>query len=209
FWDDWTGGMASRSVGGRIGGGSGALYAVDDAAPPGTPSLPLGISQQTVDVAIQDGLAETRVDQRFFNPSDRPVEGWYWFTIPDNAMLVGFELETDGRLIKGEIVERQQAVATYVAAKASDDNPALLEWIDERTVRARIFPVPAMGERRIVVRYQQLIGEDDGKLRYSYPLAGPGDREAPTIEEFSLAVELRDELARDYVISTLDEATVS
>lgn len=209
FWDDWTGGMADRRAGGRIGGGSGALYAVDDTAPAGTASLPLSISRQTVDVAIEGGLAETRVDQRFFNPSDRDVEGWYWFTIPEGAMLVGFELETDGELVKGEIVERKQAAATYAAAKVSDDNPALLEWIDERTVRARIFPVPALGERRIVVRYQQLLSETGGKLHYSYPLAPANDREAPTIEEFALAVELRGDLADHYAVSTLGEATVS
>src|SRR5690606_12460193 len=44
FWDDWTGGMADRRAGSRIGGGSGSLYAVDRSAPPGTPALPLSIS---------------------------------------------------------------------------------------------------------------------------------------------------------------------
>jgi len=204
---DWTGGMAGRQGGGRIGGGSGSLYAVDRSAPPGTRALPLSISRQSVDIAIDGGLAETRVDQRFFNDSDRNVEGWYWFTIPDGATLVGFELETNGQLVTGEIVEKKQAVATYEAAVASNDNPALLEWIDDRTVRARIYPVPSLGERRIVVRYQQLLSENQGKLRYSYPLAGAG--EAPTIEEFSLAVELRGDLGQRYTVSTLDGATVS
>jgi Ca-activated chloride channel family protein len=209
LWDDWTGGMADRRAGSRLGGGSGSLYAVDRYAPPGTPALGLSISSQSVDIAIENGLAETRVDQRFFNPSDREVEGWYWFTVPDGATLVGFALETNGELVEGEIVEKKQAVATYERAVVSNDNPALLEWIDEQTVRARIYPVPAMGERRIVVRYQQLLSESHGKLRYSYPLAGPGGRNAPSIDEFSLAVELRGDLAEKFTVSTLDEATVS
>lgn len=209
YWKDWTGGMADRRAGSRLGGGSGSLYAVDRYAPPGTPALGLSISSQSVDVAIESGLAETRVDQRFFNPSDREVEGWYWFTVPDGATLVGFALETNGELVEGEIVEKKQAVATYERAVVSNDNPALLEWIDEQTVRARIYPVPAMGERRIVVRYQQLLSESHGKLRYSYPLAGPGGRNAPSIDEFSLAVELRGDLADAFTVSTLDEATVS
>jgi Ca-activated chloride channel family protein len=209
FWDDWTGGMADRRAGSRIGGGSGSLYAVDRFAAPGTPALPLSISSQSVDIAIEGGLAETRVDQRFFNPSDREVEGWYWFTVPDGATLIGFALETHGELVEGEIVEKKKAAATYEAAVVSNDNPALLEWIDEHTVRARIYPVPAMGERRIVVRYQQLLSESQGKLRYSYPLAGPGGRNTPSIDEFSLAVELRGDLAEKFTVSTLDEATVS
>lgn len=210
FWEDWTGGMGDRGGGGlKFGAGSGALYAVDRAAAPGTPALPLSIQRQTVKVAIDDELAETLVDQRFFNPSSTPVEGWYWFTVPEDAQLVSFALETNGVLVEGEIVERKQAAATYEAAIRRDNDPALLEWIDARTYRARIYPVPPAGERRVVLRYQQLLTESEGKLRYSYPLAAPRGRDAATIEEFSLEVQLRGGLERRYDLSTLAEARVS
>lgn len=206
FWEDWTGGMGDRSALGRSQAlGSGALFAVDRQAAPGSPALPLAIQRQTVKVAFADALAETMVDQRFFNPSNRPVEGWYWFTIPDGAHLTGFALETDGRLVEGEIVERHDAAAKYEKAIARNNDPALLEWIDDRTVRARIFPVPALGSRRIVVRYQQLLAEAEGKLRYTYPLAGGPGRATPTIEEFAMQVELGD-LGEHYEVATLGEA---
>ena len=208
FWDDWTGGMGDRSALGRMQAlGSGALFAVDRQAAPGSAALPLAIQRQTVKVAFADALAETMVDQQFFNPSNRPVEGWYWFTIPDGAHLVGFALETDGRLVEGEIVERHDAVAKYAQAIARNNDPALLEWIDERTVRARIFPVPALGSRRIVVRYQQLLSESEGTLRYSYPLAGAPGRATPSIEEFAMQVDLG-ELGERYDVATLGEARV-
>ena len=89
-----------------------------------------------------------------------------------------------------------------------DNDPALLEWIDARTVRARIFPVPALGERRVVLRYQQMLTESEGKLRYRYPLSGPPGREAAAIEEFSLEVQLRGGLEQDYTLATLGEARV-
>ncbi|HEY8377208.1 MAG TPA: VIT domain-containing protein, partial [Nannocystis sp.] len=210
FWDDWTGGMGDRAGGGlRAGAGSGALYAIDRAGPPGAPALPLSIQRQTVRIAIEDELAETLVDQRFFNPSSTPVEGWYWFTVPEDAQLVSFALETNGQLVEGEIVERKQAAATYEAAVRRDNDPALLEWIDAHTVRARIYPVPPAGERRIVLRYQQLLVESEGKLRYRYPLAAPRGREAATIEEFSLEVQLRGGIERNYHLATLGEARVS
>ncbi|MBX7082328.1 MAG: hypothetical protein K1X88_24180 [Nannocystaceae bacterium] len=206
FWDDWTGGMGDRSALGRTQSvGSGALFAVDREAPAGSPALPLSVQRQTVKVALADALAETLVDQRFFNPSNRAVEGWYWFTIPEGATLVGFALETNGQLVEGEIVERHDAARKYEAAVRRDNDPALLEWIDEHTVRARIYPVPALGTRRIVLRYQQLLGESEGKLRYSYPLAGPPGKASPTIEEFALQVELG-ELAKRYDVATLGEA---
>ena len=210
FWDDWTGGMGDRAGGGmRAGAGSGALYAVDRAGPAGAPALPLSIQRQTVKVALEDEIAETLVDQRFFNPSSTAVEGWYWFTVPEDAQLVSFALETNGQLVEGEIVERKQAAATYEAAVRRDNDPALLEWIDAHTVRARIYPVPPAGERRVVLRYQQLMIESEGKRRYSYPLAAPRGREAASIEEFSLEVQLRRGLEKDYDLATLGEARVS
>jgi tetratricopeptide (TPR) repeat protein len=209
FWDDWTGGMGDRGGGGlRSGVGSGALYAVDRGGPPGAPALPLAIQRQTVKIAIEGDLAETLVDQRFFNPASKPVEGWYWFTIPEGSQLVSFALETNGQLVEGEIVERKQAAASYEAAIQRDNDPALLEWIDARTVRARIYPVPALGERRVVLRYQQMLTESEGKLRYRYPLSGPPGREAAAIEEFALEVQLNGGLEKDYTLATLGEARV-
>lgn len=207
FWNDWTGGMGDRGAAGRSGGsGSGSLYAVDRAAPAGTPALPLSIQRQGVQITLRDSVAETVVDQTFFNPSGRVVEGYYWFTVPSGAQLVSFALETNGQLVEGEIVERSEARSTYEAAVRRDNDPALLEWIDERTVRARIYPVPALGARRTVLRYQQVLSETEGKLRYSYPLAGDGG-DAPAIEEFSLAVDLGD-YGKSHHLATLAEARV-
>ncbi len=149
----------------------------------------------------------TKVEQVFFNPSSRDVEGYYWFTIPEGSQLVSFALETNGQLVEGEVVERKKAARTYEETVQKANDPALLEWIDEHTVRARIFPVPALGSRRIVARYQQLLTESDGKLRYSYPLAGPGKKKTASIEDFALSVELGD-LAEDYDIATLAEARI-
>lgn len=208
FWDDWTGGMGDRSgLGGSLAAGSGSLYAVDRSAPPGSPALPLQIQSQNVEVVVRDDVAETRVDQRFFNPSGRDVEGYYWFSIPEGSQLVGFALETNGQLVEAEVVERKQAAATYEAAVQRANDPALLEWVDDRTVRARIFPVPALGTRRTVIRYQQLLTEAEGKLRYSYPLAGPVGKSTPSIEELSLVVQLGT-LHERYDIATLGEARV-
>ncbi|MGH1341656.1 MAG: VIT domain-containing protein [Nannocystales bacterium] len=208
FWDDWTGGMGDGSgLGAGGSAGSGSLYAVDRSAPPGSEALPLQIQRQSVNVVMRDELAETKVEQVFFNPSSRDVEGYYWFTIPHGSQLVSFALETNGQLVEGEVVERKKAARTYEETVQKANDPALLEWIDEHTVRARIFPVPASGSRRIVVRYQQLLTESDGKLRYSYPLAGPGKKRTASIEDFALSVELG-KLADDYDIATLAEARV-
>jgi Ca-activated chloride channel family protein len=209
FWDDWTGGMGDHSASADSPWvGTGSVYAIDHMAGFGAQALPLAIQRQNVSVVIDEEIAETKVDQVFFNPGGSDVEGWYWFTVPDDAMIVGFALEVNGALVEGEVVERKQAAATYEAAIQRRVDPALLEWVDARTVRARIYPIPAAGTRRIVLRYQQLLHESERKLRYRYPMAAPVGRESATIEEFSLELAIKGDVAEHYSLATRSDARV-
>ena len=204
FWEDWTGGMADFDSGFALAAaGSGTLYGVDDSRP-GTKPSKLEIARQSVRAAVREGVSETEVDQTFFNAADRPMEGWYWFTLPDRASVTSFAVETDGVLVDGEFIERQQAAANYARAKSTGHAPAILEWIDSGTYRARIYPVPAGGSRRIVLRYLELTPMVEGRLTYVYPM-GSG---APTrIGEFALTAELG-EAGRAMRITTLADARV-
>jgi Ca-activated chloride channel family protein len=209
FWDDWTGGMGDHSAAADSPWvGTGSVYAIDHMAGFGAQALPLAIQRQSVQVVIDEQVAETKVDQVFFNPGGSDVEGWYWFTVPEDAMIVGFALEVDGTLVEGEVVERKLAAATYEAAIQRRIDPALLEWVDARTVRARIYPIPAAGTRRVVLRYQQLLHESERKLRYRYPMAAPVGRESATIEEFSLELSLKGEMSERYGLATRSDARV-
>ncbi|MCC6216828.1 MAG: VWA domain-containing protein [Polyangiaceae bacterium] len=188
FWDDWTGGMADAGGKGLPGAGSGSIYGVDSAAPPGSAARRLEIQKQVVTAKVREGLSQTSVDQTFFNPGDRPVEGWYWFTVPERASVTGFAVETNGVLVEGEFQERREAAANYSTAKATGHAPAILEWVDARTYRARIYPVPAGGTRRVVLRYLELRPAVDGRLSYTYPMGS--SRDPVRIGEFSLSVDL-------------------
>jgi Ca-activated chloride channel family protein len=207
FWEDWTGGLADgRMASYTPATGSGRIYAVDREAGAGKAARPLTIQRQTVRARIADGMAETEVDQTFFNPGERPVEGFYWFTVPAHALVTGFALETNGVLVEGEVVEKKQAAATYEASIAEANDPALLEWIDDHTYRARIYPVPALGARRVVLRYVEPVSLSEGKLRWGYPLA-QSEAEPATIDEFALKLDLG-ALGADAELATLPDARI-
>lgn len=188
FWQDWTGGMGDTGgAHGAIGSGVGRLYGLDPNAANGAAAQKLGIAKQVVHAVVRDGIAETEVDQTFSNPNGQSIEGWYWFTVPTSATISSFALETNGVLVEGEVVEKHEAAAKYQALVQQTYDPALLEWIDGRTYRARIFPIPAGGTRRVVVRYTELLPTVDGKVRYVYPLRSD---DPVRFDEFSLAVDL-------------------
>jgi Ca-activated chloride channel homolog len=205
FWDDWTGGMADFASGNGIpGAGAGAIYGMDVGAVSGSPARRLEISRESVHATVREGLSETEVDQTFFNPGERDVEGWYWFTVPENASVTGFALETDGTLVDAEFIESKEAAAQYGVAKSTGHAPAILEWVDSHTYRARIYPVKAGATRRVVLRYVQINPSADGKLAYVYPM-GQGD--PVRIGEFSLSVNLGDAGTR-MKIATLADARI-
>jgi Ca-activated chloride channel homolog len=204
FWEDWTGGMADKEMlAGDGGRASGRIYGIDRMRP-GAPPEELQILSQDVRAVIRDGIAHTTVDQRFFNPSSADLEGWYWFTIPEGASVERFALEVNGVLVDGEMIERKQAAAAYEQAIQQAFDPALLEWVDGRTYRARIYPIPATGERRVVLSYTQFLPLSDGRYRYVYPMGGEGEQR---IQEFSLQVILGD-AGKDYEIASIEDARV-
>ncbi|HEX7598781.1 MAG TPA: VIT domain-containing protein, partial [Polyangia bacterium] len=170
----------------------------------GSPARALEVTRQAVRATLRTGIAETEVDQTFFNPGEREVEGWYWLTVPEGAMVTGFAVENRGVLIEGELIERREAARQYGAAASAGHEPALLEWIDGRSYRARIYPVNAGSTRRVVMRYLQLAPLSDGRLRYLFPM-----RSDPPVRigEFSLSVDLG-KPGRDMEIATLEDARI-
>ncbi len=205
WWEDWTGGMADNRMASEFSGvGAGLLYGVDRTATDGRAARDLDLSRMAVRTTIRDGLAETEVDQVFANATDRDLEGWYWFTVPPGATVTSFAVEHHGQLVEGEFVEKQEARTEYEHAVATGASPAILEWVDGRSFRARIHPVPAMGSRRVVLRYLERLEVADGVMRFVYPMQST----RPTrIGEFSLSVDLG-RRGRRMELSTLADARI-
>lgn len=203
FWDDWTGGMGDgRPLAGNA-SGAGRIYGVSP-SDVGAKAKLLEISRQSVRAVIRESLAETEVDQTFGNPGGGVLEGWYWFSVPERAIVTSFAVETNGVLVEGEVTERKEAAAKYSRAVSSGHAPALLEWVDGRTYRSRIYPIPASGSRRVVLRYLEVLPSQEGKLEYLYPMRSD---EPARIGEFSLEVDLG-QIGPKMRISSLADAVV-
>ena len=141
FWHDWTGGMGDQHGAVRRQRRPAISTASIPTGRAGAPARPLAISQQVVRAVIRDGLAETEVDQTFATPgaSRRGLVLVHRSCGGERDVLRA----RDGRvLVEGEVIERREAAARYAAAVRAAHDPALLEWIDGRTYRARDLPDP-------------------------------------------------------------------
>jgi Ca-activated chloride channel family protein len=134
------------------------------------PISQLEIRYHHVEVAIEDQVAVTRVDQVFYNPNDWIVEGTYVFPIPPGAAVTSFILWVDGQAVEGKILTAEEARRTYEEIVREMKDPALLEYADQGAVQAQIFPIPPDGERRVELEYTQVLTAENGLVRYLYPL---------------------------------------
>ncbi len=150
----------------------------------------LQIRSQRVTVTIEEQVARTHVEQVFYNPNDWVIEGTYFFPLPKDAVISDFVLWIDGQPVQGEVLDANQARETYEAIVRQMIDPALLEFVDRGAVRARIFPIPPGGERKIELEYVQALPADKGLVRYIYPMSMEKLSPYP-IEQLSIRVDVR------------------
>jgi len=130
----------------------------------------LTIVYHHVRVEIRDGVVTTRVDQLFRNDTGRDIEGRYIFPLPPGAVVSNFSMWVDGEALEGTVLPADEARAIYEDYVRRAIDPGLLEYIGRDTLAARIYPIPAKGERRIEIEYTELLQADQGVYRYRYPL---------------------------------------
>ncbi len=132
--------------------------------------VPIDLRELSVDVVVDRGFARTTIDQTFFNPTQRQLEGVYSFPMPHGAAISRLAMYVDGELMESAIVDRSRGRDIYEGIVHQRRDPALLEWMSGNTFRMRIFPVPARTEKRIFSSYTQPLEHLYGRERLIVPI---------------------------------------
>jgi hypothetical protein len=129
-----------------------------------------GLQLTRVDAkAVFEGpLAFTELHLYFHNPEARRREGTFQITLPSGAAVSRFAMETDGKLVEAEVVDKMTARRAYDDFLHRRQDPALLEKGAGNQFTAKVFPIPASADKHIVISFsQQLAGTP-----YVLPLRG-------------------------------------
>lgn len=151
-------------------------------------SFGLHMQSEQIKVDITDQVAKTYITQTFSNDTDRNLAGTYLFPLPEDTTFSSFSLHIDGKPVEGKILEAQEARSQYEAIVRSMVDPGLLEYADYKTVRARIFPIPAHGTKKVELEYTQILHAENGMLKYRFPLKAEG--ETSPIDEVKIDAKL-------------------
>jgi hypothetical protein len=130
--------------------------------------------------AVYEGpLAFTELHLWFHNSEDRRREGTFQITLPEHAQVTRFAMENDGQYMEAEVVEKQLARRAYDDFLHRRQDPALLEKAEGNQFTAKVFPIPAKGDKHIIISFsQELPG-----TRYVLPLRG-----LPKIERLDVSM---------------------
>jgi len=131
---------------------------------------PLSVKYHRVNVEITRQVAKTSIDQVFINNHHRDIEGIFIFPIPEKAAISEFAMYVGNQRIEGEILDRDQARKIYQDIVRRMKDPALLEYMGRDMFRARIYPIPAQGEKRIQLSYTEILQAENNLIKYIYPL---------------------------------------
>jgi len=143
-----------------------------DLAPPWslTASDGSGLVLTRVDArAVVEGpLAFTELHLYFHNPEARTREGTFSITLPTGAAVSRFAMESAGQFMEAEVVEKQLARRAYEDFLHRRQDPALLEKGEGNQFTARVFPIPASGDKHLVLSFSQEVTPG----HYTLPLRG-------------------------------------
>ena len=153
---------------------------------------PLEVTSHKVNVRINGQFATTTVDQEFYNPSDRTVEGTYFFPVPKDAQIDKFQMQIGDKLAEAELLDAAKARGIYEEIVRLAKDPALLEYAGRQLFKARVFPIEGRSNKRLRITYTQLLKADSGALTYQYPLATEKFSAKP-IKTVSVEVEVNSE----------------
>jgi len=151
-------------------------------------SFGLHMQSEEIKVDIVDQVAKTYITQTFMNDTDQILAGTYLFPLPEDTTFSSFSLHIDGKPVEGKILEAQEARQQYEAIVRSMVDPGLLEYADYKTVRARIFPIPAHGTKKVELEYTQVLKAENGMLKYRFPLKAEG--ESAPVDEVKIDAKL-------------------
>ena len=150
---------------------------------------PLEIRSVKATATIKDQVAQTRIEQEFYNPNARQLEGTFILPLPKGAHLEKFRMEVNGKMTEAELLSAEKAKGIYeeIVRKAKD--PALLEYVGRDLLKVRIFPIEPNSTKKIEVSYAQVLKSDAGLVGYTIPLNTAKYCSTP-VKNLSLKLEL-------------------
>ena len=132
---------------------------------------PMQLQELSMDILVMGQTAVTTMEMTFYNPNDRVMEGEFEFPLSNGQEVSRFALDINGKLREGVVVDKALGRQAFEDIARHNVDPGLLEKTEGNNFRARVYPMPAQGVRRILIAFEQELSQKDGRDFYFLPIA--------------------------------------
>ena len=129
------------------------------------------LTHHDVRATLDDHVAHVTVEHTFRSRAQVPMEGVYLFPLPEGAVVNDFAMTMGDKMVRGEVLDAQQARDIYNSIVRRRKDPGLLEYVGRGLFRASVFPIPSGGEVKVRLKFQQVLRKENGTAEFRYPLA--------------------------------------
>src|SRR5436190_12463000 len=145
----------------------GQLLAVDAK---GQPAGPCPLKHTDVKAEISGFIARVTVTQQFQNPFPVKIEAVYTFPLPQAAAVDDMTIVIGERTVKGKIMRREEAQATYDAAKARGQTAALLHQQRPNIFTQAVANILPGQLINVTISYVETLKYDEGSYEWHFPM---------------------------------------
>lgn len=158
--------------------------------PKDTDLPPLAMVHHRVNIAIEDQVAVTTIEQAFRNHTDRQLEATYLFPIPKGASVNKFTMWVGETETTGELLDSKKASDVYTSIVRRTQDPGILEYMGNNLMRLRVFPILPHKDQKVKISFTSVAPQDNGVVEYIYPLKTDG-KGTKTLEDFSVKARIK------------------
>ena len=159
---------------------------------------PMQLQELSMDILVMGQTAVTTMEMTFYNPNDRVMEGEFEFPLSNGQEVSRFALDIDGKLREGVVVDKALGRQAFEDITRRNVDPGLLEKTEGNNFRARVYPMPAQGVRRILIAFEQELSQKNGRDFYFLPIAS-----GVKLKHFKLRTEVVSRMVKADIENTL------
>ena len=131
---------------------------------------PMVLQDLSIDILVIGQTAVTTMEMTFYNPNTRVMEGEFQFPLADGQQVSRFALDINGKMRKGVVVDKALGRKAFEDIVRRGIDPGLLEKTEGNNFKARVYPMPAKGTRRVLIAFEQELHERNGQDYYFLPI---------------------------------------
>jgi hypothetical protein len=113
----------------------------------------LTINRFDLKVVVAAGTAHVTAEAAFANPTAGAIEGDFTLALPAGAVVTGYALDVDGRMVDGVLTSQRTATLAYNRRLRRGADPGVAEVTRDNAFRTHVFPILPGRGRTIRVEY--------------------------------------------------------